>query len=87
MAGSTRVAMEGPLGPFADGFAAYVVEQGHSQRSVQGHLQRVRQMSRWMSAEGLEVAQLTSATVQGFLAERRRQGQAVMISPPTALSR
>jgi integrase/recombinase XerD len=64
-----------------DGFVAYLVEQGHSRRSVQGHVRRVRHMNCWMTAEGLEVAQLTPMMVERFLAERRRQGRAVMISP------
>jgi integrase/recombinase XerD len=81
MAGSTRVPMEGPLAPFVDGFVGYLVEQGHSHGSVQGHVRRITQMSRWMTAEGVEVAQLTPATVERFLAQRRREGQAVMISP------
>ena len=80
MAGSTRVPVEGPLGPFVDGFVACLVEQGHSHRSVLGHVHRVRQMSCWMTAEGLGVAQLTPMMVERFLAERRRQGRAVMIS-------
>jgi integrase/recombinase XerD len=81
MAGSTRVPVEGPLGPFVDGFVVYLAAQGHSHGSVQGHVRRVRQMSCWMTAEGVAVAQLTPATVERFLAQRRRQGQAVMISP------
>ena len=81
MAGSTRVLVEGPLGPFVDGFVGYLVEQGHSRGSVQGHVRRIRQMSCWMTVEGVEVAQLTPATVERFLAQRRREGQAVMISP------
>lgn len=81
MTGLSRMPVRGPLGPFADGFAAHLAEQGHSRRSVQGHLQRVGHLSRWMAAEGLEVAQLTPPTVERFLAERRRLGYAVMISP------
>jgi site-specific recombinase XerD len=69
------------LGPFVDGFVVYLVEQGHSQGSVLGHVRRVRQMSCWMGVQGVEVAQLTPATVERFLAERRRDGQTVMISP------
>ena len=67
MAGSTLV-VDGPLGPFVDGFVVYLVEQGHSHGSVRGHVLRIRQMSCWMTAEGVEVAQLTSATVERFLA-------------------
>ncbi|MGH2831352.1 MAG: tyrosine-type recombinase/integrase [Solirubrobacteraceae bacterium] len=81
MAGSKRVPVEGPLGLFADGFAVYLTERGYSRLSVREHLRRVRHMSRWMTAERLEVAQLTAAVVQRFLDERRRQGKAVMISP------
>jgi len=81
MAGSARVPVERPLGPFVDGFVVYLAAQGHSDGSVKGHVLRVRQMSRWMTAEGVEVAQLTPATVERFLEQRRRQGQAVMISP------
>jgi site-specific recombinase XerD len=80
MAGSTQVPVEGPLRPFVDGFVVYLAELGHSHRSVQGHVRRIRQMSRWMTAEGVEVAHLTPVTVERFLEERRRQGQAVMIS-------
>ena len=81
MAGSARVPVEGPLGPFVDGFVVYLAAQGHSDGSVKGHVLRVRQMSLWMTGEGVEVAQLTPATVERFLEQRRRQGQAVMISP------
>lgn len=81
MAGSARVPVEGPLGPFVDGFVVYLAEQGHSRGSVGGHVRRVRQMSCWMTAEGVEVAQLTPVMVERFLEERRREGQAVMISP------
>lgn len=81
MAGSTHVPVEGPLGPFVDGFVAYLAVQGHSHGSVKGHVLRVRQMSGWMTVEGVEVAQLTPATVERFLEQRRREGRAVMISP------
>jgi integrase/recombinase XerD len=81
VAGSSRRPVRGPLGPFADGFAVHLVEQGYSRRSVLGHLQRVGHLSRWMAAEGLEVAQLTPPTVERFLAERRRLGYVVMVSP------
>jgi site-specific recombinase XerD len=81
MAGSVGGPVEGPLGPFVDGFVAYLIEQGHSHRSVLGHVRRVRHMSRWMTAERIGVAQLTPTTVERFLADRRREGEAVMISP------
>jgi integrase/recombinase XerD len=72
MAGSTPMPVEGPLGPFVDGFVVYLVEQGHSDGSVHGHVRRVRHLSGWMTAEGVGIAQLTPATVERFLAQRRR---------------
>ena len=78
--GSSRRLVRGPLGPFADGFAVHLVEQGYSRRSVLSHLQRIGHLSRWMAVEGLEVEQLTPSTVARFLAERRRLGYTVMVS-------
>jgi integrase/recombinase XerD len=81
MAGSMRVSVEGPLGLFVDGFVDHLAELGHSRGSLQGHVLRVREMSEWMTAEGVEVAQLTPAVVERFLEDRRREGRTVMISP------
>lgn len=81
MTGSTHVPVEGPLGPFVDGFVAELAAQGYSHGSVNGHVRRIGQMSGWMTAEGVEVAQLTPATVERFLEQRRREGRTVMISP------
>lgn len=40
MAGSAPVPVEGPLGPFMDGFVVYLAAQGHSDGSVKGHVLR-----------------------------------------------
>lgn len=76
-----RVRVSGPLASFADGFRVDLVERGYSLWSAQFHLLLVAHLSRWMEAEGLEVAQLTSLTVERFLAERRRHGYVTKLSP------
>src|SRR5664280_2692471 len=79
--GSRGMPVGGPLGPFVGGFAVHLAEQGYSPWTVENYLQRIRHMSCWMTAEGLEVAHLTPRTVERFLAERRRQGHRTMVSP------
>jgi integrase/recombinase XerD len=81
MTGPARMLVMGPLAPFADGFGVQLAEQGYSRCSVQTHLRLVGHVSRWMTAEGLEVAQLTPRTVERLLVERRRQGHTKMLSP------
>src|SRR5664279_4647570 len=67
--GSRGMPVGGPLGPFVGGFAVHLAEQGYSPWTVENYLQRIRHMSCWMTAEGLEVAHLTPRTVERFLAE------------------
>jgi site-specific recombinase XerD len=69
------------LTSFADGFRVHLVEQGYSLWSAQFQLLLVAHLSRWMEAEGLDVAQLTPPVVERFLAERRRQGYVTKLSP------
>jgi len=76
-----RVRVIGPLASFADGFCVHLVERGYSLGSAQFHLQLLAHLSRWMQAEGVDVAGLAAGTTERFLAERRRQGYASRISP------
>jgi integrase/recombinase XerD len=76
-----RVRVSGPLASFADGFRVYLVGQGYSLWSAQFQLLLVAHLSRWMEAEGLDVAQLTPPTVERFFAERRSQGYVTRLSP------
>ncbi|MDQ6805665.1 MAG: site-specific integrase [Actinomycetota bacterium] len=76
-----RVRVAGPLASFADGFAECLIEQGYSLWTVQHQLQLVAHASRWMDGVGLDVAGLTPAAVERFLAERRRAGYATKVGP------
>jgi integrase/recombinase XerD len=76
-----HVRVSGPLASFADGFRMHLVGQGYSLWSAQFQLLLVAHLSRWMEAEGLDVAQLTPLTVERFLAERRSQGYVTKLSP------
>ena len=76
-----RVRVSGPLASFADGFRVHLVEQGYSLWSAQFQLLLVAHLSRWMEAEGLDVALLTPPVVEQFLAARRSQGYVTKLSP------
>jgi len=62
------------LARFADGFRAHLAEQGYSLWGAQEQLYLLAHASRWMEAEGLELASLTPTTVERFIVWRRRQG-------------
>jgi integrase/recombinase XerD len=66
----SRVGVSGPLLPDVDGFAAWLDAQGYASGTVVFHLRVMAHLSRWMQAEGLAVAALGSAAVDGFLAGR-----------------
>lgn len=76
-----RVRVAGPLASLAGGFCSRLVEQGYSLRSAEQHVQLLAQVSRWMQAEGLEVAGLSERAVERFLIERRRAGYVSRLSP------
>jgi integrase/recombinase XerD len=80
--GSDRVRISGPLAKFAGGFHAHLVEQGYSFWGAQEQLYLLAHVSRWMDAEGVELAALRStATVQRYIGWRRRQGYRSSVSP------
>lgn len=64
-----------PLAPFADGFRMELERLGYSHDSVVVHVVVMGQVSRWLSASGLEAEDLTWAGVDGFLTSRRARGQ------------
>jgi len=74
-----RVRVSGPLASFADGFGECLIERGYSLWTVQHQLQLLAHASRWMDGVGLDVAGLTPAAVERFLAERRRAGYATKV--------
>ena len=48
----SRVRVTGPLAPFAAGFAAELVAQGHASQPAAQQLRLMAHVSRWLLAEG-----------------------------------
>lgn len=77
-----RVRVIGPLAGFAEGYGAHLDEQGYSLSGARDQLYLLAQVSRWLEAEGLDVAALTSARVLGrYVVWRREQGYLRSLSP------
>ena len=76
-----RVRVSGPLARFADGFRVDLIERGYSLWRAQEQLYLLAHVSRWMEAEGLELAELTPATLEGYFVWRRREGYRKSLSP------
>jgi hypothetical protein len=55
------VRVRGPLAGYAEGFADELVGQGYSAGSTRLQLQLVARVSRWLDAEELDAAGLTTA--------------------------
>ena len=66
----------GPLACYAAGFAAELGARGWSRDSIYRHLQLMRELSAWMSGQGLDAGQLSPAAADRFVpvmrATRRR---------------
>jgi integrase/recombinase XerD len=66
----------GPLACYAAGFAAELAARGWSRDSIYLHLRLMRELSAWMSAQGLGAGQLSPAAADRFMpvmrATRRR---------------
>jgi hypothetical protein len=67
MSGSRR--KPGPLGPFVEGYRAWLLGRGHSPSGVIRSLIALGHLGRWMEREALAVDRLTAGAVSAFLAE------------------
>lgn len=76
-----RVLVGGPLVRFADGFRVDLIERGYSLWRAQEQLYLLAHVSRWMEAEGLELAGLTPGTLERYFVWRRREGYRKSLSP------
>jgi hypothetical protein len=70
----SRVAMSGPLTPFATGFAAELAGRGQVPGVVAVHLRLMAHLSRWLEAQALGPADLELGAVGAFVAARRAAG-------------
>jgi integrase len=71
----SRVRVRGPLEPHAQAFAAELSRQGYTRLSSTNYLLFVADLSRWLAAEGLGIADLTGVVSERFLAARRAAGR------------
>lgn len=81
MGGLSRVRVTGPLGPYAPGFIAELVERGYTPVSVGHQLRLLAHVSRWLAGEGLGPDDLSSARVGEFMAARRAAGYSNLVTP------
>lgn len=75
------VRVSGPLARYADGFRVDLIESGYSLWGAQAQLYLLAHVSRWMKAEGLELAALTTTTLERYFVWRRGQGYRKSLSP------
>lgn len=71
---ATRVRVNGPLAPYADGFRATLAERGYTPSSAAGQLQLMAHVSRWLAQQGRDGSDLVPAVVAEFLQTRRAAG-------------
>jgi hypothetical protein len=69
MSGSRR--KPGPLGPFVEGYRAWLLGRGYSPSVVVRSLITLGHLGRWLERNALAVDQLTAAAISTFLAEYR----------------
>ena len=69
-----KVAVKGPLGPYAAGFCAELDGLGYAGSSAVNLLKLVAHLSRWMGREGVTVRELGPEEVRRYVAARRAAG-------------
>jgi integrase/recombinase XerD len=67
----SEVRVRGPLAAYAVGFSEFLAGQGYTAGSVRLQMHLVAQLSRWLDADGLEVAGLSELVAERFIAARR----------------
>lgn len=81
MSDPSHARVAGPLGQYAPGFVAELARLGYTPGSASGQMFLMAHISRWLAAEGLEVAGLTPQVAARFLAARRAAGYTMYLSP------
>jgi site-specific recombinase XerD len=79
MSGTRRRA--GRLGPQVEGYCSWLLQRGYSPGTVRNMLNDLGQVGRWLSGEGLEVAQLDEDVVVAFLAAQWAAGRRKVRGP------
>jgi integrase/recombinase XerD len=69
-----RVGVVGPLLGYVAGYAAMLEAGSYAERTVDGSVRLVAQLSRWLTNQGREVNDLSSVLLEEFLEARREAG-------------
>ena len=77
----TRVLVTGPLAPFAPAFGARLRASGYTPLTTVNVMRLMAHLSRWLSANGLDAADLTRGQVERYVAARRAEGRTSGLSP------
>jgi site-specific recombinase XerD len=64
----------GLLGPRVEGYRAWLAQRGYTSTTVRNMLKDLGQVGQWLSAAGLEVAELSEERLTVFLTVRREAG-------------
>ncbi len=80
MGSPSRVRVTGPLEPYAAGSALELARVGYTQHSTSHQLRVFAHLSRWLAAEGLDMAELTPAVGDALLTARRAADYTLWLS-------
>lgn len=69
-----RVRVQGPLAPFAAGFASDLIRQGYTRLSARNQMWLLAHLSRWLASERIDVEDLDAAGIDRFVRTRRAAG-------------
>jgi site-specific recombinase XerD len=69
----------GRLGPFVEGYRAWLLERGYSPGSVEHELRFLGVLGRWMVAEDVPVGQLDGRLIAAFVEAQRVEGRLVSV--------
>lgn len=72
--GTTR-RKPGSLGPYVEGYSAWLVGRGYTALTARNMLKEFGQIGRWLAAKHVEVQQLSDQQLARFLADQRRAGR------------
>jgi len=76
-----RVVASGPLAPYAEGFARWLVARGYSRGSARHRLRQFRYLSGWIEQHGMSLEEVSEEALEAFLAARRAFGHVGLVTP------
>lgn len=73
--------VRGPLAPYVEGFAEELLREGYTPSSARQHVCFIAHLDRWLTASGLDVPDLNTSVLDGYLVDRRDAGYVEYRSP------